>query len=225
LNTDYLSVVYSEKSKPKSDYPSKLVNHLISKFEIKPGSRLLEAGCGTGNFLQCFGDQNIRVSGCDLSPMAGVDLKNVSVQQCDIEAGPFPYESSAFDVVYSKSLIEHLAAPTVYLNEVMRILKPGGLCLTLTPDWESNYKIFFDDPTHIRPFTKVSLQRAYEMAGFENVGVELFRQLPIVWEYPFVGYICAALAPFTPVRTKQKFLRWGRELMLLGSARKPQSSK
>ena len=110
--------------------------------------------------------------------------------------------------------------PEKYLDEAYRVLKPNGRFLTLVPDWESNYKIYFDDYTHRSPFTMQALNDAYRMHGFSNVKVFKFRQLPIVWKYPLLNYFCAAISPMIPVRTKIKFLRWSRELMLVGIGQK-----
>ena len=140
---------------------------------------------------------------------------------CDIENQPLPFEDNHFDVIYSKSFIEHLYYPERYLKEAYRVLKPGGMLLTLVPDWESNYKTYFDDFTHRTPFTQPSLTDAYQMFGFDEVTVYKFRQLPVVWKYPLLNYFCAAISPFIPVRTKVKFLRWSRELMLVGVGIKP----
>ena len=140
---------------------------------------------------------------------------------CDIENEPFPFKDNSFDILFSKSFIEHLHKPEKYLIEAFRVLKPGGLLLTLVPDWESNYKIYFDDFSHRTPFTKVSLIDAYKVFGFKYVDAYAFRQLPVVWKYPIINYFCALIAPLVPVRTKNKFLRWSRELMLIGEGRKP----
>ena len=160
--------------------------------------------------------------------MVGVDISEEAqnfghqfdVLQCDVESEPLPFADATFDVIYSKSFIEHLYYPERYLKEAHRVLKPGGLLLTLVPDWESNYKIYFDDFTHRTPFTKVALLDAYQMYGFENVQVFKFRQLPILWRYPILNYVSMFIAPFVPVRTKTKFFRWSRELMLVGIGRK-----
>jgi hypothetical protein len=42
----------------------------------------------------------------------------------------------------------------------------------------------------------------------------------LVWKYPFINIFCALISPFIPVRTHNKFLRWSRELMLIGYAEK-----
>ena len=121
----------------------------------------------------------------------------------------------------SKSFIEHLYYPERYLEEAFRVLKPGGILITLTPDWESNYRTYYDDYTHKTPFTTVSLRDSYKIHGFENIRAIKFRQLPIVWRFPILNYFCRAISPLIPVRTKNKFLRWSRELMLIGSGYKP----
>ena len=131
-----------------------------------------------------------------------------------------PFDDNSIDIVYSKSFIEHLHYPERYLEEAYRVLKPNGIFLTLTPDWQSNYKIFFDDFTHRTPFTTVALSDAYKMYGFKDINVYKFRQLPIVWKYPILNYFCALISPLIPVRTENKFFRWSRELMLIGVGKK-----
>jgi SAM-dependent methyltransferase len=126
-----------------------------------------------------------------------------------------------FDVIYSKSFIEHLYYPEKYLEEAYRVLKPNGMFLTLVPDWESNYKIYFDDFTHRSPFTSISLTDILKMSDFNKIKVFKFRQLPIVWRYPFINIFCSLISPFIPVRTQNKFLRWSREIMLIGVGKKP----
>ena len=152
----------------------------------------------------------------DISPEAARFDNGLDVKICDIESEKLPFEDNVFDVIYSKSFIEHLYYPERYLEEAYRVLKPDGILISLVPDWESNYKIYFDDFTHRAPFTNIALEDAYKMYGFSKVDVFKFRQLPIVWKYPKLNYFCAAISPFIPVRTKNKFFRWSREFMLVG---------
>jgi len=213
---NYLSVVYNEKSRPYSDYPKKLCDYLFQSFNLEPGMKMLEPGCGRGEFLNNFKDLGLNVIGVDISPEAANYEKSLDIRLCDIEKEPLPFNDNTFDVVYSKSFIEHLYYPEKFLEEAYRVLKPGGKIITLVPDWQSNYKIYFDDFTHRTPFTKTALEDAYKMFGFKEVKVFKFRQLPIVWKFPFLNYFCSLISPFIPVRTKIKFFRWSRELMLIG---------
>ena len=142
------------------------------------------------------------------------------VKICNVEEEKLPFDDDTFDIIYSKSFIEHLYYPEKYLEEAYRVLKPGGILITLVPDWESNFKTYFDDFTHRSPFTYVSLKDVYLMNGFKNVKVFKFRQLPLIWKFPFLNYLSMVIAPFVPIRSKIKFLRWSKELMLIGSGKK-----
>jgi SAM-dependent methyltransferase len=217
---NYLSVVYDEKSHPYSDYPKKLCAYLFQSFEFEEGMKMLEPGCGRGEFLNNFKDLGLDVVGVDISPEAVAFENGLDVKLCDIENEKLPFNDNTFDVIYSKSFIEHLYYPEKYLEEAYRVLKPNGILLTLVPDWESNYKIYFDDFTHRTPFTKMALADAYKMYGFKEVRVFKFRQLPIVWKYPIMNYLCAFISPFIPVRIQNRFFRWSRELMLVGIGKK-----
>jgi len=225
MKMGYLSVVYDEGSHPYTDYPKQLCHYLFQTFGLKKGMKMLEPGCGRGEFLSNFSDFGLDVYGVDISPEAADFAKGYEVKVCDVENESLPFNDNSFDVLYSKSFIEHLHNPGKYLEEAFRVLKPGGMLLTLVPDWEANYKTYFDDFTHRTPFTQISLADAYKIYGFEDVVAYRFRQLPIVWKHPWLNYFCAVISPFIPVRTKSKFLRWSRELMLIGVGRKPETAK
>ena len=222
MSTGYLTVVYDEGSHPYTEYPKKLCHYLYQSFELQPGMKMLEPGCGRGEFLRNFQELGLDVHGVDISREVKEFAKTFPVDVCDVENETLPFEDSSFDVIYSKSFIEHLHYPERYLREAYRVLKPGGKLITLVPDWESNYKIYFDDFTHRTPFTNISLSDAYKMYGFGDVNVYKFRQLPLLWEYPSLNYLSAIISPFVPVRTTTKFLRWSRELMLVGYGIKPE---
>ena len=219
--TNYINTIYNETDRPKTTYPNQLVKYLFDKFEMKSNDLFLEAGCGRGDFLKEFKKLNLNVYGLDMSDEAIALNPGIEIKISNIEKQGLPYLDNTFDIVYSKSLLEHLHDPETYIKEAFRILKPGGLLLTLVPDWEANYKTYFDDYTHRTPFTKVSLNDIYRIFNFTNVNVYKFRQLPITWKYTIVNYLCAIISPFIPVRTKNKFLFWSRELMLVGAGRKP----
>ena len=219
--TDYLQVVYDEESHPYTSYPMELCIHLFNKYKMKEGMKLLEPGCGRGEFLLNFKELGLEVSGLDISDDAQRLSKDLPVSICNLETESIPFPDNYFDFIYSKSFLEHLRCPDNYLTEAYRVLKPGGVLLTLVPDWESNYKIYYDDYTHVTPYTFISLNDLYKIFKFKEIDVIKFRQLPIVWKYPFLNYISAIISPFIPVRTKNKFLRWSRELMLVGKGVKP----
>jgi ubiquinone/menaquinone biosynthesis C-methylase UbiE len=220
-DSNYINVVYDEGSRAYTKYPAQLCAHLFNTFNMKPGMKLLEPGCGRGEFLYHYQQLGLDCHGLDLSPEAQAFLPDVPIPVCDVNTDKFPYDDNTFDVIYSKSLLEHLREPDHFFEEAYRILKPGGMLLCLVPDWETQYKTYFDDHTHRTPFTVFALIDIYRMSGFERSHAYRFRQLPIVWRFPVINYFCAAISPFIPVRTQHKFLRWSRELMLVGCGYKP----
>lgn len=218
--SDYLKVVYSEENTPYTEYPEKLARYLYDAFNMKNKTTLLEIGCGRGEMLRNFKELGLVVEGIDLSPEAPSFNKDINIQVGNVEEERLPYPDNSFDIVYSKSVLEHFHYPERYMKEAFRVLKPDGLILTLVPDWESCYKIYFDDYTHRTPFSKIGLEDILKIHGFKDVHVYKFRQLPLLWKYPKLNFLSSTIAPFVPIRTKNKFLRWSRELMLVSIARK-----
>jgi SAM-dependent methyltransferase len=218
--SDYLKVVYSEENTPYTSYPAKLAKYLFDAFDLKNKNTLLEIGCGRGEMLRNFKDFGLQVNGIDLSPEAPHFNKDIDIKVGNVEEEKLPYSDNSFDVIYSKSVLEHFYYPERYMKEAYRVLKPNGVILTLVPDWESCYKVYFDDYTHRTPFSKIGLEDILKIHSFEDVHVYKFRQLPLLWKYPKLNIASAIISPFIPVRTKNKFLRFSRELMLVSSATK-----
>jgi SAM-dependent methyltransferase len=214
--TDYLKISYNGKDKPYTEYPRKLIYYLADSFKIQKGMSLLEPGCGRGEHLRVFKELGLNVCGLDISPESPLMAKDLDITVHNLESNRLPYPDNNFDVIYSKSFLEHIKDPYKFLLECYRVLKPGGIIISLVPDWESQYKKFYDDYTHVSPFTKISLRDIKLSTGFKDVDVYKFRQLPVVWRYPVINYLCSAISPFIPVRTTNSFLRWTRELMLIG---------
>ena len=50
----YLETVYNDNLRPITDYPSKFIKYLIKRFNLKKIKKILEIGCGRGEFLNEF---------------------------------------------------------------------------------------------------------------------------------------------------------------------------
>lgn len=102
---------------------------------IAPGSTILDAGCGrTAPMLARYQGRAQRLIGVDLVPftesIAGVELYNWDLGQMDLP-------DACVDVMYSRSVMEHIVDPEAVYREMKRVLKPGGCAIFLTANkWD-----------------------------------------------------------------------------------------
>ena len=101
----YLNSYYNPSSKPHTGYPEKLVKYLVSEFSLQNKS-LLEAGVGRCEHLDLFHKLGLSTSGFDSDPIALKYNSNIKIFDC--ESDIWPYNDNSFDIIYSKSFIEHL---------------------------------------------------------------------------------------------------------------------
>jgi len=223
---DYVAVVYNEQDRPLTSYPDHLARYLYDRYSIQPGMKLLDIGCGRGEFLRGFMRCGVKGYGADRSRAASALCPEAQLCVADLENDVLPFEDNSFDVVFSKSVIEHFYYPERMIKEIYRVLKPGALVITMCPDWEFNMRIYFEDYTHRTPFTLSSLRDIQLIHGFDDVQCERFRQLPILWKYPLLLPFVELTRMLAPriLGSRNKFIRFSKEIMLLSSSTKPQAS-
>ena len=216
---DYVAVTYNEEDRPFTQYPDKLAHYLSSKYELPKGSKILDLGCGRGEFLRGFMRCGLNGYGVDQSAIAKSICPEAEILQSDLENEPLPYNDNYFDVIYSKSVLEHFYYPEKLVMEICRVVKPGGLVITMVPDWEAVYKTFYEDYTHRTPFTITSLRDIFLIHGFDDVTVEKFRQLPFLWAMPWLRPFAAFVSLIAPrvLSPYSKLVKFSQEIMLLCS--------
>ena len=111
---------------------------------LKPGMRLLDAGCGPGTVTAGLaravspGD----VVGVDSAPgvleharahAADEHVDNVTFVSGEVYA--LDFADAEFDVVYANQLLQHLTDPVRAISEMRRVLKPGGLIAVRDADY------------------------------------------------------------------------------------------
>lgn len=82
-----------------------------------------------------------------------------------------PVANLSVNVVHASNLLEHLDDDELKktMLEVRRVLKKDGLLILLQPNFKYTYKKYFDDPTHKKIFTDVSLENFLESHNFEVI--------------------------------------------------------
>ena len=99
------------------------------------GKRILDVGCGWGNFLLMAKSVGAEVVGCDLSPEAcefannrlGITLHQSELHSCSSSIGNV-------DAVVMRDFIEHPVEPLIDIQAAVSILRPGGLLFLHTPN-------------------------------------------------------------------------------------------
>jgi SAM-dependent methyltransferase len=178
---------------------------------LLPNNRLLDLGSADGALVKTARRHGLQAHGLDVT------------DNIDFEHDRLPYEEAVFDVITAVSLIEHLRSPSLMLKESMRVLKPGGGLIIVTPNWRHSYRIFFDDPTHVHPYSDRSIGFLLRGAGFGPVVVVpwLVCKPAWMWSVPF-AFELARLLPFrwSPNRIIPEILK-GKSKSILALAVKP----
>jgi ubiquinone/menaquinone biosynthesis C-methylase UbiE len=147
-----------------------------------PGQSWLDAGCGTGEMAALFQDFKLEVSAVDASPQM-VEHARVAAVVGRIEALPFP--AGSFHGVVCSSVLEYVDDPAVALDEIHRVLKPGGHLLVSVPDSQSGVRRFQNLtysvlrlPRYMRfshhAFTTAEFNAFLAGHGFTNLHAESF---------------------------------------------------
>lgn len=142
------------------------------------GGRLLEVGCGSGTMLATMAGYGWDVTGLDFDERA---VANARAKGLEVHHGGLAqqrYSEHMFDAVVMSHVIEHVAEPEALLRECLRILKPGGKLVVITPNvsgrmhamYRGNW-LHLDPPRHLFLFSPTALATLVDKAGFRDVAV------------------------------------------------------
>lgn len=164
--------------------------------------RVLEIGCGMGHLLGWLSDR-YQVFGADINPWAlaqaqqNVPKGNFLLLSAE-DLGAFP--DGAFQIVIAKHVVEHLHQPEKAIEEMSRVLSPGGLLILATPNLASPMRsvkkerwVGYQDPTHI------NLQPP-------DTWLEFLRQCSLIPRRVFSdGFWDAPYIPWVPTKLQKLF--------------------
>jgi 2-polyprenyl-3-methyl-5-hydroxy-6-metoxy-1,4-benzoquinol methylase len=145
------------------------------------GRALLDVGCATGDFLVAGREAGFAAEGVELSAWSCAIARERGFVVHDEPLAAFAqHGGQRFDVVSLIGVIEHFTDPRAELENIARLLRPGGLVVIWTGDASSwlprllGRKWWYWQGQHIQYFTRASLARAANLAGFEHVTTELY---------------------------------------------------
>lgn len=154
--------------------------------ELPAGGTLLDVGCGTGALLLALVGRSERATLVGIDPSGEMLSIARSRLTGDIRleqgyAEELPFDDHQFDSVVSNSVFHYFASPATALDEIRRVLRPGGQ-LILT-DWCDDYLacklcdrwLRWVDPAHTRIFGSRECLERCTTAGFVALALHRFK--------------------------------------------------
>ena len=181
--------------------------------------RLLEVGCGDGDFLVEAEAAGFQVTGVELAS-AAVEQARARLQHGEVVCGllensGLPEEQ--FDLCVLSDVIEHVRDPQAFLRNIHRLLKPNGAIFIATPSLASwSAKVMRQHwmefkPEHLTYFDPRSIQTALFNSGFREIIVQPG------WKILTLDYIAQHFERF-PVPVVTPVVRFIRDLLPRGRA-------
>lgn len=202
----------------------------LEDIDLQDGQRVLDLGCGRGRHMHAlyWHETPLNVVGLDLShgevkaaldgffdlppPEPASDRRSAVVLAGDAARLPFP--DNSFDRIICSEVLEHVPDPDAVLEEISRILKPGGLFIASVPRywpericWALSTEYHNTPGGHVRIFKSRQLRQAVEKQGFRR----FLRHWAHGLHSPYWWLQCALWSrkdESRRVRLYRKFLEW-----------------
>jgi SAM-dependent methyltransferase len=149
--------------------------------DVRAGERVLDLGCGAGDFTAVLADAGARPVGVEVAK-AAVDRARNRHPALDFRLspidGPLPLQDNTFELVWASEVIEHVADTARWLSEVRRVLVPRGRLLLSTPS-HGRLRVAVggvervSEPLgdHLHLYTRRSLTETLRELGFAGIEV------------------------------------------------------
>lgn len=151
----------------------------------QPGHRIVDLGCGRGEWLKLLQDEGYNALGLDLSPVNTALCKELSLEALTGDAIAWLTEQtdSSISCITGFHIIEHLEFPVLrqLFEQAMRVLQPGGLLILETPNAENlvtGATHFHTDPTHLHPLPPALTEFIADYYGFADIQIRRLHPIP-----------------------------------------------
>jgi len=155
----------------------KVLDGAIAALGLPAHARILDAGCGSGRNM---------VELARFGTVTGIELSDTSVALArarnagEVVEGSvleMPFAEDSFDLAVSLDVIEHLEDDLGALRELRRTVAPGGVLLVTVPAYQWLWSGHDEINHHHRRYTRRSLQRVAEQAGWQQTRTTYFNSL------------------------------------------------
>lgn len=171
----------SQLLKSDSFTDTEVLARIAKAAEAAPGRKLLDVGCGPGIVVEALARRGATVTGLDLTPTMLANARKrceeaglANVDFHEGEADNLPFSDETFDGVVSRLTIHHFENPREVLDEMRRVLRPGGRLVIadiVSPEDPDKAKLHnaletLRDPTHVQAWSNGALIEMIEAAEF-----------------------------------------------------------
>lgn len=146
---------------------------------------MLDVGCGAGWFAAALADAGFAVAGVEVAqePLRRARARAPAVEFALAAGGDLPFAAGSFSAAWLGEVLEHVQDGLGLLEEVARVLTPGGTLVVSTPDhslWRRlalglsrrRFERHFEPRSdHVRFFTARTLEALLRDGGFERIRI------------------------------------------------------
>jgi SAM-dependent methyltransferase len=183
----FYEVYYPEQSLSPPPFVQTRLAEITAGFSrYRQQNRLLDIGCGAGSLLVAARKNGWDAQGLEVAEQAIGYVRKLGFEvfQGELQQAEFPAEH--FDVITAAEILEHLSEPRVLVQEVARVLRPGGLFWATTPHarglsarvlglkWRCVWP-----PEHLQLFSMAGMKALLLDAGFKQVRFQTTGANPI----------------------------------------------
>jgi SAM-dependent methyltransferase len=183
---DELLVAFADEFRGSGDDVKEGLRRYLPLLETANISdRILDLGCGRGEWLELLKEAGLRAEGVESNPVMCERARSLGlhVVQSDALTHLRSLGEASANAVTAFHMVEHLtfAALVELIDETLRVLRPGGLLIVETPN-PKNLVVgacnFHSDPTHHKPLFPETLRFILNQRGFTNTLIEYINPAP-----------------------------------------------
>ncbi|OIQ18392.1 MAG: hypothetical protein BM556_09020 [Bacteriovorax sp. MedPE-SWde] len=180
----------------------KMIMNLVGSSPLK---KHVDIGCGTGGLLETLSTQTEELYGFDISDEALKFCKQRGYPEHLLIKGDgvaLPFEDNSFDSVTAIGVIEHIEDDQKFIEELYRILKPGGELVMVTSSFQLLWSSHDVANHHIRRYTLTGLSKQMRMSGFQQLKLSHFN----FFLFPAIAFVLIMDRFFTKKGAEERIL-------------------
>jgi len=160
-------------------FSQKKYKRILRHFPNKSRVKILDIGCGRGDFLNKLPSNRFQKFGVEINPQSAQIASSLGLNIITGDIDQINFHSKNFDCVTMWHVFEHLPNPSKTIQQISKILKPNGLLIFTVPNCNSiGFKYgkenFFhlDSPRHLFIPNEKSLKKLLQKSNFTNIRFE-----------------------------------------------------